>query len=78
MYNKYVEREDKMKSVVPHYNYHPKSWSEQARELSTRIYNNVASGSWTLEQSIHFFSISYRHPLIVNRAAKRFGRLIRK
>lgn len=36
---------------------------------------------WTCadeDSYIHFFSISYRHPLIRRRAAKRFGKLVRK
>lgn len=66
------------KPVVSHHNYHPESWSIQARELGTRIFRNVKCGSWSLEQGVNFFSMSYRHPIIVNRAAKRFGRLVRK
>lgn len=58
-------------------NYQPKSWSESARELSNQVVENVNSGSWCIEQASRFFSRSYRHPRIVNRAAKRFGRLRR-
>lgn len=55
--------------------YHPKSWSQQARELGDRIVDNVNSGDWCLEQARRFFVLSYRHPLIKQRAAKRFYRL---
>ena len=58
--------------------YHPKSWSAQARELSDRIAENVNSGAWCLEQASRFWGSSYRHALIVMRAANRFGRLIRE
>jgi hypothetical protein len=66
------------KLVVPHHNYHPESWSEQAREMSNRIAANVNSGAWTIKEGCEFFQHSYRHPLIRNRAAKRFGRLVRE
>lgn len=57
--------------------WHPKSWSSQARALSDVAMYNVNDGSWTLADATAFFQRSYRHPLIVNRAAKRFGRLVR-
>lgn len=57
--------------------WHPKTWSQQARALCDRIVNNVEDGYWTIEQGMFWFSTSYRHPLIVNRAAKRYGRLMR-
>ena len=66
------------KPVVPHHNYHPKSWSVQARELSDRIIENVNYGGWTMKDGVNFFALSYRHSLIVNRAAKRFGRKVRE
>ena len=58
-------------------NWHPRSWSVQARGLSDTVAYNVIDGSWTLADATAFFQRSYRHPLIVNRAAKRFGRLVR-
>ena len=61
-------------------NYHPKSWSAQARELTDRIYNQLGEGEnkYSLKEAENFFSNSYRHPLIRQRAAKRFGRLVRR
>ena len=65
------------KPVVPHHNYHPRSWSVQARELADRIAFNVNHGYLSIQEASHWFSNSYRHPMIKNRAAKRFGRLVR-
>lgn len=65
-----------MKPVVPHHNYHPESWSVQARQLSNDMAWQVNHGLRTIEEVIQFFQISYRHSRIVNRAAKRFGRLV--
>lgn len=60
--------------------WHPDSWSKQARELADRIYNQLGEGEdkYSLKEAENFFSNSYRHPLIRQRAAKRFGRLIRR
>ena len=58
--------------------YRPKSYSVQARELSNKVYGNVMRGEWTEQEACEFFSNSYRCPLVVHRAAKRFGRLMRK
>ena len=60
--------------------YHPESWSVQARELADRIYNQLGEGEnkYSLKEAENFFSNSYRHPLIRQRAAKRFGRLVRR
>ena len=58
--------------------YRPESWSAQARELSNRIAENVNCGAWCLEEAHRFWGLSYRHPRIVHRAAKRFGRLLRE
>ena len=66
------------KPAVPHHNYHPESWSEQAREMSNQVAANVNSGTWTIKEGREFFQHSYRHSLIRNRAAKHFGRLVRK
>lgn len=54
--------------------YHPKSWSQSARELADRIAWNVEEGYCSMKSGREFFSNSYRHPLIRHRAAKRFGR----
>lgn len=55
----------------------PKSWSAQARKMGDRMIGYVNDGVWCIEQVEHFFHISYRHPRIVMRAAKRFGRAVR-
>lgn len=58
--------------------YHPKSWSEQAREMADKQAWQVNHYvDYTIADAVCFFSISYRHPLIRNRAAKRFGHLVR-
>lgn len=57
--------------------YHPKSWSQQAREMADKqVRQTLEDGDPTY--SLWFFSHSYRHPLIRRRAAKRFGREMRK
>ena len=58
--------------------WHPDSWSKQARELANTIYIQYIEGSRSLEDSVNFFSNSYRSPLERRRAAKRFGRLRRR
>ena len=57
-------------------NYHPKSWSQQARELGERVILNVNLGSWSIDRAIHFFRTSYRHPRIRYRAVARFRRAL--
>ena len=57
--------------------YHPDSWSQQAREMSNKKIWSVNNGWETIEGAIKFFSTSYRHSLIRNRAAKHFGRQVR-
>ena len=59
-------------------NYHPKSWSAQARKLADRIYEPYSKGILTLKDCEIILIDSYKHPLIRLRAAKRFGRLIRR
>lgn len=59
-------------------NYHPTSWSQQAREMCDRQIAMVQQGYSTIEQAINFFSNSYRPSIIRCRAAKRFGRWVRK
>ena len=100
----------KKKSVHPigkwhGYNYHPESWSAQAREMADiqfgywkeiqehpelermeyahdgRLDENfeyVKLSNASIAYYVDFFNCSYRHPLIRHRAAKRFGRLVRK
>ena len=59
-------------------NYHPKSWSQQARELCDTVVYKVNKGCWSIERAVEFFSFgSYRHWRVRRRAAKRFGRLVR-
>ena len=57
--------------------WHPKSWSQQAREMSDRIIHNVNSGGWCFAQAERFLRKSYRPQLILLRAAKRYGRAVR-
>ena len=57
--------------------YRPKSWSQQAREMADRRIQYVNTGTECIDQAIYFFNISYRHPRIRLRAAKRFGRAVR-
>lgn len=58
--------------------YKPQSWSQQAREMSDMIIQQVNSGWRTIADAHKFFQNSYRHPLIRGRAAKRFGRKLRE
>ena len=59
-------------------NWHPKGWSEQARELADRQVEYVFYGNKTIKEVLHFFSISYRADIIKYRAEKRFIRKIKK
>ena len=77
-------------------NWHPQSWSGQARDFGDKIARQVIKayedgremefydeeGEYHKGEpelwGIHVFNFSYRAPLIVNRAAKRFGKKIRK
>lgn len=53
--------------------WHPKSWSAQARELADRFL------MWEdKEDALKSLENSYRHPLIRQRAIKRFIRKIKK
>ena len=57
--------------------YRPKSWSAQAREMADKqIRQTLESGNPVY--SLRFFSHSYRADIIRYRAAKRFGRAMRK
>ena len=51
----------------------PESWSQQARNMSDGVIRNVNNGYWSIDEAVRFFQVSYRHPLIRMRAAKRFG-----
>ena len=57
--------------------YHPKSWSQQAREMCDEQIRQINSGWQTIDGAVKFFSQSYRAEIIRNRAAKRFGRMVR-
>lgn len=73
--------------------WHPKSWSQQAREKADVTYRNYIVGNYTytiwlidtLDRAeiggeigaIYSLANSYRVPIIRYRAAKRLGRLIR-
>ena len=59
-------------------NWHPKSWSEQARELADRQVEYAVYGDKTIKEVLHFFSISYRADIIKYRAEKRFIRKMKK
>ena len=59
-------------------NWHPKGWSEQARELADRQVEYVVYGDKTIKEVLHFFSISYRADIIKYRAEKRFIRKMKK
>ena len=61
-----------------HRTYHPKSWSQQARNMADDQIWNVEHGYETKEEAKKFFHTSYRHSLIRQRAAKRFGRKMRR
>ena len=58
--------------------FHTRSWSEQARQMVQSQVNMINDGWATIEDTIKFFSLSYRNKRIRMRAAKRFGRLVRK
>ena len=57
--------------------YHPKSWSQQAREMGDNVIANVNSGMWCFEQASRFFFLSLKHPLVKQRAAARFHRAVK-
>ena len=59
-------------------NWHPKGWSEQARELADRQIEYVVYRDKTIKEVLHFFSISYRADIIKYRAEKRFIRKMKK
>lgn len=57
--------------------YHPASWSVQARRMCDNQIEQINAGYTTIDRAVYFFSNSYRAPIIRQRAAKRFGRLVR-
>ncbi len=81
--------ENKERGVKAMRTYHPASWSQRAREMANVqfrqviYYTYIHPEKWTLERTpeetaIELFNTSYRHSLIRERAAKRFGRLMRE
>ncbi len=58
-------------------NYHPQSWSQQARIMSIHQVESINAGWQTIAGAMKLFQKSYRHPLIRERAAKHFGRMLR-
>lgn len=60
--------------------YHPKSWSKQARELSDRIIEQVQSGEYSccIDWGYDTLLNSYRCDLIRDRALARFARWHRR
>ena len=57
--------------------WHPKSWSQQAREMCDNQIKAIERGEQTIEGAVRFFSQSYRADIVRNRASKRFGRKVR-
>lgn len=55
----------------------PLSWSQQARRMCDLQVTYVNNGNALIEDALLLFSTSYRAPIIRDRAAKRFGRLMR-
>ena len=52
--------------------------SKQIHTLAEDWLFNVKIGAWSFAQARTIYSRSYRKPIIRQRAAKRFGRLVRK
>lgn len=59
------------------YSYHAKSYSKQARDMSNQVMEHVNRGAWCIEQAFRFFTLSYRHVLIKDRALNRFRRYLK-
>lgn len=60
-------------------NYYPyNSYSKKARALSDYKIELLEANLTTVQAVTRFFRASYRHKLIKRRAAKRFGRYLRK
>ena len=59
------------------YTYYPASWSAQARKICDNQIALINAGWQTIDGTRKFFSSHSRNNLIMNRAAKRFGRAMR-
>lgn len=57
--------------------YRPASWSTQARLMCDKQLYYIAKGTKTIEEGAETIRNSYRHPLIKQRAIKRFGRKVK-
>ena len=58
--------------------YYPKSWTQQARKMADNQIEQILDGEITRAEATRFFADSYHAPIIRYRAAKRFGREMRK
>ena len=54
------------------------SWSMKARKMCYSQLSQYLQGEATEQECVEFFSTSYRAPIIKIRAAKKFGRMLRK
>ena len=59
------------------YNYHPKSWSVQARRMGNSLIESVNEGYILLDEVAYKVRISSQAPIIKERALKRFVRALR-
>lgn len=60
-------------------NFHPRSYSEQAREMAVKYYDEILRyKDFTESDAVTFIHYSYRAPLVRYRAAKKLGRMCRK
>ena len=57
---------------------HTVSWSDRAREIANMQAEYVNSGWTTISEVVKFLNNSGYNSLITQRAAKRFGRLLRE
>ena len=57
--------------------YREESWSDKARYVCDNQIKLVKAGKKTVEEAQYFFHMSYKHPLIRQRAAKRFGKKLK-
>lgn len=57
--------------------YHPKSYSQQAREMCDYQIGLINAGWATVESAVNLFHNSYRAKLVRSRAARRFSRLMK-
>ena len=54
------------------------SWSMRARTMYCIQLNQYLRGEKSEQECVEFFSTSYKAPIIRMRAAKKFGRMMRK